>query len=266
METVTSPASVRVITDSDTHTVKTHTVKTVIGSWPAVKYAVEAIGTFYLVLTVGAAVSNPSPLSPLIIGAVLIVMIYAGGDVSAAHCNPAVTLALLLRRWIGIRDAAGYWTVQLGAGLFAAVVVRAIVNPARLANTAALTPGGPILIAALAIELLVAFALCYAVLNTVAPKGQPSSWLQGMTIGLAMVASAALVGAISAHAGAISGEASNPQTTAGAALTQMGALTQTFGWPTWWVYLVAQIITCTAAGVAFLKLSPDDAHRSRQTP
>jgi len=43
-----------------------------------VKYAVEAIGTFFLVFTVGAAVGSGSPLAPLGIGAVLIVMIYAG--------------------------------------------------------------------------------------------------------------------------------------------------------------------------------------------
>jgi aquaporin Z len=42
------------------------------------KYAVEAIGTFFLVFTVGAAVGSRSPLAPLGIGAVLMVMIYAG--------------------------------------------------------------------------------------------------------------------------------------------------------------------------------------------
>ena len=48
-----------------------------IGPRPAVKYAVEAIGTFFLVFTVGAAVGSRSPLAPLAIGAVLMVMIYA---------------------------------------------------------------------------------------------------------------------------------------------------------------------------------------------
>jgi hypothetical protein len=46
------------------------------GPRPAVKYAVEAIGTFFLVFTVGAAVGSRSPLAPLGIGAVLMVMIY----------------------------------------------------------------------------------------------------------------------------------------------------------------------------------------------
>ena len=67
------------------------------GPRPAVKYAVEAIGTFFLVFTVGAAVGSRSPLAPLAIGAVLMVMIYAGGHLSGGHYNPSVTLAALIR-------------------------------------------------------------------------------------------------------------------------------------------------------------------------
>jgi hypothetical protein len=47
------------------------------GPRPAVKYAVEAIGIFFLVFTIGAAVASHSALAPLAIGAALMVMIYA---------------------------------------------------------------------------------------------------------------------------------------------------------------------------------------------
>ena len=90
------------------------------GPRPAVKYAVEAIGTFFLVFTVGAAVGSHSALAPLAIGAVLMVMIYAGGHLSGGHYNPAVTLAALIRHRIGVRDAVAYWLSQIGAGLIAA--------------------------------------------------------------------------------------------------------------------------------------------------
>ena len=45
------------------------------------KYLVEFIGTFFLVLTVGMTVIDPSAgaLAPLAIGAVLLVMVCAGG-------------------------------------------------------------------------------------------------------------------------------------------------------------------------------------------
>jgi aquaporin Z len=55
------------------------------------KYLAEAIGTFLLVFTVGAALASRSPLAPLAVGPSLMVMIYAGGHISGGHYNPAVT-------------------------------------------------------------------------------------------------------------------------------------------------------------------------------
>ncbi len=55
------------------------------------KYITEFIGTFFLVLTIGLTGN------PIAIGAALMVMVYAGGHISGAHYNPAVTLAVLVR-------------------------------------------------------------------------------------------------------------------------------------------------------------------------
>jgi aquaporin Z len=217
----------------------------VSGPRPGAKYAVEAIGTFFLVFTVGAAVGSSSPLAPLGIGAVLMVMIYAGGHLSGGHYNPAVTLAVLVRRRIGLRDAVGYWIVQFGAGLLGAVAVRDIIDPARVATTAALTPSGHALLAVFAVELLFTFALCYVVLNVATSRDHPDNSYYGLAIGFTVVAGAIAVGAIS-------GGAFNPAVTLGAAV--MGIFT----WPTLWVYLVAQVIGGLAAGVTFLALNPDD--------
>ena len=112
------------------------------GPRPAVKYAVEAIGTFFLVFTVGAAVGSRSALAPLAIGAALMVMIYAAGHLSGGHYNPAVTLAALIRHRIGVRDAVAYWLSQIGAGLIAALLVRTVIDPTQTAATATLTLGG----------------------------------------------------------------------------------------------------------------------------
>ncbi len=101
-----------------------------------VKFVVEAIGTFLLVFTVGVAVVTASPLAQVGIGAVLVVMIYAGTRLSAGHYNPAVTLSALARHRIGLSDAVGYWIIQLGAGLLAAIAVGDVIGPERVAARA----------------------------------------------------------------------------------------------------------------------------------
>jgi aquaporin Z len=210
-----------------------------------VKYTVEAIGTFFLVFTVGAAVGSGSPLAPLGIGAVLMVMVYAGGHLSGGHYNPAVTLAVLVRGRIQLRDAAAYWFVQLGAGLLAALVVRDILDPVQLTRHATMTLSGHAVVAAFVVEMLFTFALCYVVLNVATSKSHPVNSFYGLAIGFTVVAGAFAVGSIS-------GGAFNPAVTLGAAAMGM------FAWPTLWVYMVAQVLAGLAAGISFLGMNPDD--------
>ena len=86
------------------------------------KYIVEFIGTFFLVTTIGCTVTHPetAAMAPLAIGSVLMVMIYAGGHVSGAHYNPAVTLAVWVRGKCPTRDLLGYFVAQLVGGTAAA--------------------------------------------------------------------------------------------------------------------------------------------------
>jgi aquaporin Z len=234
-----------VTAQAPTQVISGDTVNVVSGPRASVKYAVEAIGTFFLVFTVGAAVGSGSPLAPLGIGAVLMVMIYAGGHLSGGHYNPAVTMAVLMRRRIGLRDAVAYWVVQFGAGLLAAVVVRTVVDPTRTATAAGMTLTGRTLVAAFVVELLFTFALCYVVLNVATSKHHPDNSFYGLAIGFTVVAGAFAVGAIS-------GGAFNPAVSLGAAVMGM------FAWPTLWIYLVAQALAGVAAGATFLALNPDD--------
>jgi len=41
------------------------------------------------------------------------VMIYAGGHVSGAHFNPAVSVAVRVRGKLSLTDMFGYWVAQL---------------------------------------------------------------------------------------------------------------------------------------------------------
>jgi aquaporin Z len=206
------------------------------------KYAVEVIGTFFLVFTVAVSGFSHSAFTPLAAGATLMVMIYAGGHISGGHYNPAVTMAALWRRRIGPRDAVAYWIAQLVAGVVAGVVARAVVNPAAVTT---LHPSGHALTATAVVEVLFTFALCYVVLNVATSKVQLGNSFFGLAIGFTVVAGAFAVGGIS-------GAAFNPAVALGAAA---GGL---FAWSTLWVYVVVQLVAGAAAGLAFLALNPDD--------
>jgi aquaporin Z len=60
----------------------------VVGPSAGRKYATELIGTFIFLFTIAAAVLSSSTLAPLAIGAVLMVMIYAGGISLVATTTP----------------------------------------------------------------------------------------------------------------------------------------------------------------------------------
>lgn len=77
------------------------------------KYIAEFVGTFFLVFVVGLAVANAGTMAPMAIGFALMVMVYAGGHVSGAHYNPAVTLGLALSKKINMSELAPYWISQL---------------------------------------------------------------------------------------------------------------------------------------------------------
>lgn len=77
----------------------------------------EFIGTYLLVVTAGLNVLGNSPASAFSIAASLMCTVYALGDVSGAHFNPAVTVAVLAIGEMKPEDATRYVLVQLLAGI-----------------------------------------------------------------------------------------------------------------------------------------------------
>jgi aquaporin Z len=193
-------------------------VTTAGGPRAGARYAFEAIGTFLLVIAVGAAAESGGPLGVVGIGAVLIAMVYAGG-----HYNPAVTLAVLVRRRVGLSEAIVHWASQIGAGILAAAVVGAIVDPSIAAAAATIALTGHTLVAAFAVELLVIFVLCY--MASGGDHRDDSDY--SLAIGTTTVAGAFAVAAIA-------GGAFNPTLSLGAEVTLS-------------VYLVAQVLGGIAA-------------------
>merc|ERR1719262_583521 len=103
------------------------------------KLASEFIGTFYLVLTVGLNVLGKSPAPAWSIAAALMCMIYALGNCSGAHFNPAVTLAIMIsgRGKCPPVHGAAYMGIQILGGIIAAFCYSAMHH----GNTFPLAPG-----------------------------------------------------------------------------------------------------------------------------
>ncbi len=204
------------------------------------KFLSEFIGTFFLVLTIGLTVipGNAGVIAPLAIGSVLMVMVYAGGHISGAHYNPAVTLAVLMRGRCPISEVPIYLAAQFAGAAAAAFIAMFMVG----SGTATETIDVP---KALIAEFLFTFALAYVVLNVATAKGTSGNSFYGLAIGFIV-----LVGAFSV--GSISGGAFNPAVAIGAPL--MGLMS----WNTIWIHMVADFSGGAAAAIIFKILNPDD--------
>ncbi len=159
------------------------------------KYIVEFIGTFFLVFTVGMSVRSGALLAPIAIGASLMVMIFAGGHVSGAHFNPAVTLAVFIRGKMERKDVIPYWVAQFIAGLAAAAIVTFLFRgqPQPLAVLRGSVPS-------LIVEFLFTFALAWVVLNTATHKGTAGNSFYGAAIGMTVMTGVVAVGGVSGGA------------------------------------------------------------------
>src|SRR5437773_3590644 len=108
------------------------------------RYAAEALGTFALVFAgTGAIIINEVSGGAithvgiaLTFGLVVLAMIYAVGDVSGAHLNPAVTIGFWLSRRLRGRDVGPYIAAQLfGAFVASAALLAMFGNRAALGAT-----------------------------------------------------------------------------------------------------------------------------------
>lgn len=205
------------------------------------KYLVEFIGTFFFVATIGFTVLEPGAgaMAPIAIGSVLMVMVYAGGHVSGAHYNPAVTLAVWMRGRCPMEDVIPYMVAQvLGTGAAAAVVLFVKSNPVVRA-------ADPDIPRALLAEFLFTFALCFVILNVATSRKTSGNSYFGLAIGFTVLAGAYAVGGVS-------GGAFNPAVALGITMLGLSRVGHI------WVFLVGNFAGGALAAVAFRVINPDD--------
>jgi aquaporin Z len=203
------------------------------------KLIVEAIGTFFLVFTIGQTVKGPdgSTIAPLAIGSVLMVMVYAGGHFSGGHYNPAVTLGVTLRGKLSWAEAGPYMIAQvIGAVVAAALVL--FIKGSTTATPPAPTPNEYQMIAQAIGDFLFTFALVYVVLNVATAKGTAGNSFYGLAIGFTVMVGAFAVGPVS-------GGAFNPAVGVGVFVMGLAKV------PNLIIYLVADFAGGAAAALLF---------------
>jgi len=202
------------------------------------KLAVEFVGMFIFMFTVGMATNKAGAgaLAPLAIGAVLMVMVFAGGHVSGAHFNPAVSTAVFVRGRMAANEFGAYLVTQFVAVVIAGLLVRYVGG--REAH-AVVASSGKMLI----VEFIFTFALAWVVLHVATARGTQGNSFYGLAIGFTVVAGAFAVGGIS-------GGAFNPAVALGAMVTGL------FEWSNIWIYLIADFLGAAVAAYMFLFVLP----------
>ena len=205
------------------------------------KLIAEFVGTFFLVLTIGCTVipGAAGVIAPLAIGAALMVMVYAGGHISGAHYNPAVTVAVCLRGRCEWKQLIPYWIAQILACFIASVVAVYLVGksgtPMEIKNV-------PMVFLA---EFLFTFALAFVVLNSATSKDTAGNSFYGLAIGMTVMAGAFAVGSIS-------GGAFNPAVAVGLAVMKLVNFADI------WIHIVAELAAAIVAALTFKLLNPTD--------
>jgi aquaporin Z len=204
------------------------------------RLAAEVLGTFALVFAgTGAIVINEVSGGAithvgiaLTFGLVVLAMIYAVGDVSGAHLNPAVTLGFFAARRFDGRWVAPYIASQCIGAVLASLVLR-LMFPSN-ATLGATLPAGDAL-QSFFLETILTFLLMFVILS-VSTGSKEKGVLAGVAVG-SVIALEAL------FAGPISGASMNPARSLAPALVawRLESL---------WVYLAAPLLGACAGVLA----------------
>lgn len=171
------------------------------------KLLAEAIGTFALVFAgTGAIVINDVSGGgithvgiALTFGLIILAMIYAVGDISGAHLNPAVTSAFWLSGRFSGRQVFPYITAQCLGAFIASGILRFLFPGHPTLGTT--LPAGAAM-QSFVLEFILTFLLVFVILNVSTGAKE-----KGVTAGIAIGAVIALE---AMFAGKISGASMNP--------------------------------------------------------
>jgi aquaporin Z len=205
------------------------------------KLAAELLGTFALVFAgtgaividdvSGGAVTHVGVA--LTFGLIVLAMIYAVGDVSGAHLNPAVTAGFVAAGRFEARRSLPYLASQFAGALLASLTLRELF-PSHATLGATLPAGGEG--QSFVLEVILTALLMFVILSvSTGPKEK------GTTAGIAV---GAVIGLEAMFAGPICGASMNPARSLAPALVALRL-------ESLWVYLTAPVLGALAGVMAF---------------
>jgi aquaporin Z len=210
------------------------------------KLLAELLGTFTLVfvgsLSILAAIAFRAPLQvgvALGFGLALLAGLYAFGEISGGHFNPAVSLGMFLSRRLSGEDLVGYWIAQFAGAILASFAVWISFSRGAVGSTATGTAFSS------AWEALWLEFLLTAIFVTVILQSTRSERVRGT----ALIAIPLTLVAVHLAAIPFSGASVNPARSLGPAL--VGG-----EWGDFWIYLIGPALGGAVAAFVHAALYP----------
>ena len=159
------------------------------------KYCAEFIGTLVLVFMgcgsavfLGCAPGGGHLAVALSFGLSIVAMAYVIGNISGCHINPAVSLAMLLRKKLNLTDFCGYAIAQTAGAVAAAGLLALLLSFGLTDQTGGLGTNG---IAgaggsggALLVEIVLTFIFIFVIIGVTSDESK--SGVAGIVIGLTL--------------------------------------------------------------------------------
>ena len=201
------------------------------------KYTAEFIGTYILIFCgTGAAIVDQITNGSIThagvaatFGLLVMSLIYALGDISGAHFNPAVSIAFVVAKRFPLKELVPYIFSQLLGAIAASATLKFLFPQSEFLG--ATIPAGSDL-QSFIMEILLGFFLMLVIMN-VAFGSRETGMFAGLAIGSVVLLEAMF-------AGPISGASMNPARSAAPAIVSMH-------FQSLWIYLTAPIIGSVAA-------------------
>jgi aquaporin NIP len=209
-------------------------------------YLAEYLGTFFLVFAgTGSAVVNADSKGAishtgiaLTFGLLVMTMIYAFGDISGAHMNPAVTIAMTALGKLSVGALLPYVACQVAGAVTASFLLRSMF-PHDTTSLGATLPVGPVW-RSFVLEFVLTAMLMFVIFGVTS-----GSKIRGELAGIAV---GGLIALEALFAGPISGASMNPARSLAPALVSGNRRSL-------WLYLIAPTLGALVAAALLPSLS-----------